>query len=268
MLCYRIKTGGKNSAVHRFKNSCPRGFSEVKSDLVEGSIGATGSTGATGATGATGVTGANGTTGPTGAAGTTGATGATGITGNTGVTGATGATGSSSGSAIIPFASGAPIQITTTVGGSSQLGALVGFGEGSQTTSAVGPSMNISDGSGAAINYAFSMPRDGTINAISGYFSLRSPLALVGTTVTITGQVYASSNPDDEFSPVPGAVVTLSPPLTGVLATGTIISGIATGLNIPVTAQTRLMMVYSATASGVSLINTIEGYFSGGVSIE
>jgi len=92
-------------------------------------------------------------------------------------------------------------------------------------------------------------------------------LSLVGSTVTITAQLYESATPDNTFTPIAGTLVTLAPPLTGVLAIGTISSGIVTGLSIPVTAETRLLMVYSITAAGVTLINTVTGYASAGVTI-
>ena len=112
---------------------------------------------------------------------------------------------------------------------------------------------------GPIINFAFSMPRDGTITSIAAYYSNTVALALVGTTVTITAQLFSSTTPDNTFTAIPGAVVTLAPPLTGVVALGTISSGITTGLSIPVTAETRLLMVFSATAEGVTLINTATG---------
>ena len=60
----------------------------------------------------------------------------------------------------------------------------------------------------------------------------------------------------------------MTPTLTGTLLTGTIAKGLLTNLNIPFNAQTRLMLVLTATASGVSLTNNIVGYASGGVSVE
>jgi hypothetical protein len=59
------------------------------------------------------------------------------------------------------------------------------------------------------------------------------------------------------FTAVPGAVVTASPPFSGLVTIGTITSGIVTGLFIPVTAQTRLVFVISATAEGVTLVNAV-----------
>ena len=122
-------------------------------------------------------------------------------------------------------------------------------------------------GPGIAINEAFSMPRDGTITSIAAYFSTTVALGLVGTTVTITAQLYESTTPDNTFTPIPGAIATLAPALTGVLAIGTTSNGVTTGLSIPVTTEGRYLLVYSITAAGVSLINTVDGYASAGLSI-
>jgi BclB C-terminal domain-containing protein len=147
------------------------------------------------------------------------------------------------------------------------MGVLVGFGNSAPTPSVIGASIDLTGGPGVELDEAFSIPRDGTITSISAYFSTTTALSLVGTTVTVTAQLYSSSTPDNTFTPIPGAMVTLAPALTGIVAIGTTSNGIATGLSIPVTAQTRLLMVYSISATGVGLINTVTGYMSGGVSI-
>jgi BclB C-terminal domain-containing protein len=64
-----------------------------------------------------------------------------------------------------------------------------------------------------------------------------------------------------------GTLISLTPALSGIVSIGTLLNGTLTGLNIPVTAQTRLMLVFSATASGLSLLNTVAGYASAGLSI-
>ena len=56
--------------------------------------------------------------------------------------------------------------------------------------------------------------------------------------------------------------------VTLMLITGIAYPGIVTGLAIPVSVGDRLMLVYSATAAGVSLINSVPGTMSGGVSFE
>ncbi|WP_325765956.1 MULTISPECIES: hypothetical protein [Bacillus cereus group] len=85
--------------------------------------------------------------------------------------------------------------------------------------------------------------------------------------MTITAQLYSFTTPDNIFTPIPGASVTLAPALIGVVALGTISNGITTRLSIPVTAKIRLLLVFSATFVGLSLIKTITGYASEGVRI-
>jgi BclB C-terminal domain-containing protein len=104
---------------------------------------------------------------------------------------------------------------------------------------------------------------------MSAFFSLTVALALVGSTVTLTAQLYESTTPDNVFTPVPGAIVTLAPALTGVVAIGTIATGNVTGLNIPVTQGTRLMFVISAElTAGLPVAAIIVGDVSGGVTIQ
>ncbi|WP_312884132.1 hypothetical protein [Clostridium psychrophilum] len=64
-----------------------------------------------------------------------------------------------------------------------------------------------------------------------------------------------------------GTAITLSPALTGIIAIGAISNGVITGLSIPVTSKTRLLMAFSETAAGLSLVNTVSGYGSAGIRI-
>lgn len=231
-------------------------------DGLPGAVGAVGPAGATGPTGADGLPGAVGAVGPAGATGATGVGGATGATGVTGVTGATGS------GAIIPFASGGPAILTTIAGGLVGTTSLIGFGSSATGISLVGGIIDLTGTLvGPVINFAFSVPRGGVITSIAGYFSTTAALTLLGSSVSITAQLFSSPTPNNTFIAIPGATVTLTPPLTDIVALGTTSSGIATGLAIPVTAQTRLLMVFSATATGISLVNTVVGYASAGVTI-
>ena len=218
-------------------------------------------TGATGATGATGPTGATGVTGPTGP------TGATGATGTAGITGATGPTGVAGSSAIIPFSSGTPLTMTTIAGGLAGIPSLIGFGSNAPSVSVLGATIDLTNAAGTLTNFAFSVPRDGTITALSAFFSTTAALSLTGSTITIRAQLYQSTTPNNIFSPIAGAVVTLAPALTGVISIGSLSNGLTSGLSIPVTARTRLLLVFSTTASGVALVNTVAGYASAGLSI-
>ena len=229
-----------------------------------GPTGMPGPTGPTGPMGLQGPQGIQGATGPQGAQGIQGATGVTGLQGPQGLQGVAGS------SAIIPYASGLPVTLTIIAGGLVGTTALVGFGNSANGVSILGGTIDLSGASivaGTPINMAFSAPRDGTITAISAYFSVTTALSITGTTVTITAQLYRSTTPNNTFTAVPGAVVTLAPALTGLLAIGASSNGLITGLNIPVTSQTRLLLVFSATATGLSLAQTIIGYASGGVAI-
>lgn len=154
--------------------------------------------------------------------------------------------------------------MTTELGGTTGLQSIVGFGS-SVSATAVGGTLDIT----SLGSNAFSMPRDGSITAISAYTSSTTALALVGTSVTITAQLYASATPDDLFTAIPGAVVTLAPALTGIVGIGTVSSGITTGLAIPVTAQTRLMLVFTAQViAGIDLATVITFDASAGVTIQ
>ena len=183
--------------------------------------------------------------------------------------GDTGPVGPAGGGAIIPFASGVPVEMTTILGGLVGTSAALGFGNSASGISySGGGTIDLTGASGTNLNMAFSVPRDGTITSLSAFFSTTLAQSLVGSTVTVTAQLYQSTTPDNTFTPVPGAVVTLAPAFTGVLAIGAIANGRTTGLSIPVTAGSRLLLVYSATATGLTLVNTLQGYASAGLAID
>ncbi|CAH1057700.1 exosporium glycoprotein BclB-related protein [Paenibacillus pseudetheri] len=197
--------------------------------------------------------------------GYSGATGATGATGSAGVTGATGPAGSG---AIIPYASGLPVAMTTVLGGLLNTSSIIGFGSSATNISVTGGTIDLTGAAGTLLNFAFSVPRTGTITSLAAYFSTTTALSLLGSTLSITASLFSSSTPNNIFTAVPGAVVTLSPSLQGILALGTISSGTTTGLSIPVTLGERLLLVFSASViDGVDVATTIAGYGSAGVTI-
>ncbi|MGG7323814.1 exosporium glycoprotein BclB-related protein [Clostridium baratii] len=202
---------------------------------------------------------AAGLQGPQGLVGPTGATGAQGLIGPTGATGVAGS------SAIIPYASGLPVSLTTVVGGLVGTTSLVGFGNSATGVNIVGGVIDLTGAAGTLLNMSFSVPRAGTITSIAAYFSITAGLSLIGSTITIKAQLYQSTTSDNKFSAVLGAEVNLT--LTDTITLGAVRHGITTGLNIQVQPQTRLLLVFSATASGLSLVNTVAGYASAGVSI-
>lgn len=227
-----------------------------------GSQGLMGPTGVTGATGATGV----GLNGIDGAVGATGATGV-GLPGADGATGATGATGVPGTGAIIPYASGVPITMTTSAGGLADTGGIVGFGSSVSGINVAGGVIDLTGNASDPMAFAFSMPTDGTITSFAAFYSESTAASLLGTTVTVTAQLYSSTALDNTFTPILGTAVNLTPALTGVIAIGTVSNGLLTGLTISVTAQTRLLVVFTATAVGLSEMNTIVGYAGAGLGI-
>ena len=233
-----------------------------------GPTGPTGDPGATGPTGATGSTGATGATGPTGATGSTGTTGATGPgvgatgpTGATGSTGSTGATGPTSGSAIVPFASGLPADLVHIAGGFADTGALIGFG--TSLSSVAVAAIDLTGGAGLAFDMSFSMPRAGTLVQLSAFYSNVTPVVPpAGAAVVV--RLFRSATPNNIFTAVPGAVVTM--PLPGAVVLGTVVSGTA-AFSVAVANGDRLLLVASATVVGVDNAVVLSGYVSAGLSI-
>lgn len=186
-----------------------------------------------------------------------------------GDTGPVGPAGTSEGGAIIPFASGVPVTMTTVLGGLTGTSAALGFGNSVSGIQNFGGAIDLTGASGTNLNMAFSVPRDGTITSLSAFFSTTTALSLVGSTVTVTAQLYQSSTPDNMFHPVPGAVVTLAPTFTGIVSIGAIADGTTTGLSIPVTAGSRLLLVFSANVTaGIDMAIALSGYSSAGLAID
>jgi hypothetical protein len=70
------------------------------------------------------------------------------------------------------------------------------------------------------------------------------------------------------MTPVPGAVVELAPADTGTTPFGTVADGIVSGLSIPVSARSRLMLVMAMTiVGGIVLQTQLAGFVSGGAGI-
>jgi BclB C-terminal domain-containing protein len=157
--------------------------------------------------------------------------------------------------------------VPTTIAGGlvGQVGVLPLDGDQAGSAELAGPTLDLTGGSGQVVP-AQTFPTDETIESMTVFSSTTIAQALIGTTVTVTAQLYTSSTPDNTFVPVPGASVTAAPPLTGVLSIGTVSSGMTTGLSIPVTAGTRGVIVISVTAAGISLINAVPMYASASIS--
>ncbi|MCW2979653.1 MAG: hypothetical protein JWO14_1380 [Solirubrobacterales bacterium] len=229
--------------------------------------GSPGPEGKEGPQGPAGAAGPPGSIGPPGAQGNQGLPGSQGNEGPPGPRGNEGPPGPEGGGTIVYAASsGDPVLLTTMGGGlTGQVAVLPLDGDQAGTGSLQGSVLDQTGGPGEVVP-AQTFPTDETIQSITLFTSTTSALSLVGTTVTVTAQLYTSTTPDNTFTPVPGALVIAAPPLTGVDAIGTISNGITTGLSIPVTVGSRGVIVVSATAAGISLVNAVPMYASASIS--
>jgi len=164
---------------------------------------------------------------------------------------------------IIAFSSGiTPVLLTTIAGGLIGTSSLIGFGTAIPGISVLGTTIDLT---GVATE-AFSVPRAGNITAISATFTELAGLDLLGTTATINARIYRAPANSSIFTAT-GASVNLSPPLTGVLSLGAITSGAANVAPVPVAQGDRLVMVFTATATGTTLVLTITGSAEAGITI-
>lgn len=171
---------------------------------------------------------------------------------------------------IIPYASGGVMEFTvpsTEVDESNTWA--IGFGNSALVR------LNI-DGSITLISppqmpdtdftMPFSLPRGGVIKSIVAYFRITAiaPAPAPGTELTVSARLFSSTTPNEVFNEI--AVATL-PTITDPQA-GSITDVLLDGLNIPITARTRLLLVLSITSTNSADQLTVEGRASAGVSIE
>ena len=143
-------------------------------------------------------------------------------------------------------------------------GTILGFGDIVEGVSGLGGAIDIT----LLGNLAFDLPRDGVLDAISASFTTTVGLSLIGSTATVYASVYSAPAGSNSFTLLPGGTVTLSPNYTGLISVGDTVSGALTGLNIPVTAGTRLMLVFhSDITTGLDVASILTGQASGGISI-
>ncbi|MFL6417126.1 MAG: hypothetical protein ACJ74Y_15800 [Bryobacteraceae bacterium] len=105
------------------------------------------------------------------------------------------------------------------------------------------------------------LPIPVTFTKISAIFTWKTAMALIGTTVTTTAQLYKYSG--GTSAPVPGA--SCSALLTGILATGTISTCTNSFFSAAYDPGEAGFIVVSATSAGLSLINTLNLNVSVGV---
>jgi hypothetical protein len=94
-------------------------------------------------------------------------------------------------------------------------------------------------------------------------------MTLLLSTVTQSIAIWQAPLHSNEYLPIAGASVTLSPPLEGSPMFGDIASGTITGLSIPVQAGTKLIFVYSvAVTGGLDIATAVLADVSAAVAIQ
>ncbi|MBE1556781.1 exosporium glycoprotein BclB-related protein [Sporosarcina limicola] len=164
---------------------------------------------------------------------------------------------------IIPFSSGlVPAVLTSIAGGLVGTTSLVGFGTSIPGVTILGNTIDLT----SLLNEAFTVPRAGNLTAISASFSVAAAVAVAGT-ITVKAQVYRAPAGSNIYTAT-GATVDLAPSLVGPLAIGAITFGSASIPAVPVAVGDNLVMVFSITATGLTLINAVTGNASAGLTIE
>lgn len=224
-----------------------------------------------------GCRGRRGRTGPSGPVGV-GVAGPTGATGSTGFTGFTGATGAAAPGSIIPFASGvAPAILTSiTVGPVTTVtDTVTAFGANFPGVTVTG--LGDIDATAATpfnlpVNgYAFVMPRDGVLDALSASFTLAAAVT-PETDTTIRVEIYSDHtgvvpNTPNVFTPT-GMLVDLTPTLNAGIPqiVGTTFGGDSVAAPVPVGQGDRLLLVTSLLSTDtVTLV--VAGFINAGLSI-
>ena len=159
--------------------------------------------------------------------------------------------------------------MTTVVGGLVGTSTAVPL-EGDQGDSTVSQSGGTITNSGN--NYSLPgqvLPDPITITGISASFVNTVGEAIPAlSTISLTAQVWVSSDGGTTYIALPGALVNLEPSYTGVIALGEVSSGSTFGLSIPVPAGNLAMVVFSITTTqGVEeIVTSLSGTGTAGIS--
>lgn len=157
--------------------------------------------------------------------------------------------------------------MTTVLGGLGGKFAILpmqGYG-GANSVGLLNPTVDLLNE--ASVGVGQIAPRDMTVTDIRGSFALSSAVTLVGSTATIALQMYSAPEGTNTYTPVAGAVCTMAPAFTGLLAIGSSTDCATTGLSIPIDAGTKLVLIGTAQiTAGIDVATTFVGAFNTGVA--
>ena len=136
--------------------------------------------------------------------------------------------------------------------------AYVGFGSSAPGVEAFGQPLDLTTAAGTVTNYAFTVPRAGTITDVYADFTVTAAVS-VGS--NIEAQLYIAPSGSTTFTPQT-PVITLNPALA-VVSVGTIVTG-NQAFTIPVNPGDQVLLVFGASG-GIG--GAIAGYASAGIAI-
>lgn len=143
-------------------------------------------------------------------------------------------------------------------------GSIIGLGLSSNAVSTAGNQITLAAGDS---NLAFTIPRNGSITSMAAHFVLTTGLTVpAGTVVTIQARIYRAVGVSNIFNAT-NAFVNLTP-ISTTVAAGHIVTGSANILpSVPVGIGDRLLVVFTATATGPALGSDITGDATAGTTI-
>jgi BclB C-terminal domain-containing protein len=169
---------------------------------------------------------------------------------------------------MLSSSSGQPAVTTTVLGGVGNTVTVLPInGTGAVSGVPVVGSKIDATGSGVA-GLAQPITGDRTLTGIDGRFTNNAAMSLVGSTLSLEVEVWASAALDNVFTRVPGASCTLGPALTGIVPIGTVGACSTTGLTVPLTDQTQVILVVRSTVTaGLDVASALTGYWSAGLAL-
>lgn len=105
--------------------------------------------------------------------------------------------------------------------------------------------------------FSQSFPTATVLTSMSANAVLTTGLSLIGSTITLTAQLYKVPYGSQSATPVAGASCTLAPALTGIASAGTQLSCTNSAFTASFAAGDSGFVVVYATASGLTLVNSV-----------
>jgi hypothetical protein len=152
---------------------------------------------------------------------------------------------------------------------------LIGFGNSSSGPKVNGNIIDLNNSNSAAINFAFSLPREATITSMSAFFNQLTGPDLDRGHIGIRAQLFSAPPETNLFTAIPRAEVILTAADDDHERNDNDnhnnnhhhhnLSGLTTGLDIEIRAETRLLMAFLIETNGSS--QCVTGYASAGLNL-